>query len=312
MVSFSICLFLLTRILLTEEGTRFKTFANFAYKFEFNSMNFSNTHVRNLYWLVFSPCLKSEAAFEREQMLLTNELMDEWRSAHLTWFEELDMYPIPMGNFLTTQLQTTRLGMYAEKLLHFYFLHAPGFELLVANEQIPPTGVTESEIDFCVQWKGRILHIELAVKFFLETSGKEWVGPNRRDSLAQKWKKMSALQIPTARQALVERYGDSVESFVMLKGYFFRHLDTQNWWCTYAEILQQDLDGARFAFPEKSEWLSGFQGYTGRTMNIHRALDFLNTHFEQSKSSVAAIVLTKKGQQNVFIVHPEWDEVPMP
>jgi hypothetical protein len=291
---------------------RIESFANFALMFVFKSMNFSNPHVRNLYWLVFSPCLTTGSEFEHAALWLPNELMDEWKDAHLTWFEELDMYSVPMENFLTTELQSTRLGVYTEKLLHFYFLNAPGFRLLVANEQVPSTGITVSEIDFCVQWKERILHIELAVKFFLETSGKVWVGPNRRDSLAQKWGKMSSLQIPTARQILVERYGDSVESFVILKGYFFRHLDTQNWWCTSVELSRQQLDGARFAFPEKSEWLSAFQGYSGRTLNSHRATDYLTTHFEHSKSSVAAIVLTKKGQQNVFIVHPEWDEEPMP
>jgi hypothetical protein len=86
--------------------------------------------------------METRPNFEHTDMLLPIKLMREWKHSHLSWFGELDRHAHLLEEFLANQLKSTRLGMYAEKLLHFYFLHAPGFELLAANEQVPPSGKT--------------------------------------------------------------------------------------------------------------------------------------------------------------------------
>jgi hypothetical protein len=117
---------------------------------------------------------------------------------------------------------------------------------------------------------------------------------------------MYAMQIPTARQTLVDRYGDQVASYAMMKGYLFRHLESANCWCTLTEFEQYNWEGARFAFPEKSEWMTAFQGYTGKTMNTRTSLTYIRAHFAHSTNSLAVVVLSKRGQQNLFIVQDNW------
>ncbi|CAM9976693.1 unnamed protein product, partial [Chrysoparadoxa australica] len=94
-----------------------------------------------------------------------------------------------------------RLGFYAEGLMEYLLRNHPRFKLLAANRQVIEHGATLGELDFVFKdlQLNQIIHLELAVKFYLklpEVNGLEgFVGLNRNDTLARKWEKMKSIQL---------------------------------------------------------------------------------------------------------------------
>jgi hypothetical protein len=91
------------------------------------------------------------------------------------------------------------LGRYAEDLLEYYFQWGPTHRLVAARTQVSSEGRSLGEIDFLVirVRDERLLHIELATKFFLEMGG-TYIGPNGKELLVHKWQRFFAhqLQLP--------------------------------------------------------------------------------------------------------------------
>jgi len=268
-------------------------------------LKLSNSHVRNLSWLLFSPIIRVNEAYESECLLFPEELQSEWLALHNEWLIELDSSPGELNEFIVKANNIDRLGFYAEYLLQFFFSKSPYIELVWVNEQVIKEGVTETEIDFVIRFKQRLIHIELAVKYYLLTPSGEWVGPNAKDTFRRKWEKVSSLQIPTAKRVISEVFPtEKLESYFFIKGILFTHDEnSQNQW-----IYQNEQDvikgkGYRFAFPLKPNWMADFVEYNGRTFNQNE----LNTILEKgAKKATSLISLSKNKQKNYFIVTDDW------
>lgn len=270
------------------------------------TIKFANFHVKSLYWLLSSPLLLTNQAFEQRDRLFPDELRDEWLACHEAWFEEQDAVPVFVEQYMRDLSVHQPIGVYAERLLAYYFTHAPGFTLHIYNHQVIHEGQTVTEIDFCVEWRQRLIHIELSVKFFLRTSNDEWVGPNTADTLSAKWDKVLNLQLPAAHQYLVSCFSREIESYFFLKGYLFLNESGANQWMKLSRFLALEWEGARFAFLQKKDWFSSFYSYNGKTQPVFKAKKFAASHFSISDHSLALVVLTRTGQQNVFIVKDDW------
>ena len=111
-------------------------------------------------------------------------------------FREADMSRLVMPEPL-------RLGNRLERFFSFIIQESNQYELLAENIQISKNKITLGELDFLIYDKENklVLHVELAGKLYLyDPTIKEelarWIGPNRKDSLLKKTKKLREKQFP--------------------------------------------------------------------------------------------------------------------
>ncbi|QEY23411.1 DUF1853 family protein [Neisseria animalis] len=106
----------------------------------------------------------------------------------------LDQHPQPLHQYLSVHAPFgKRLGLYAEKLLAFWFDHAPHTELLAHNLPVPAADrQTVGAADFIVLLNGTPYHIELACKYYgsPDHSTDGLCGLNRQDRLRDKAAKL--------------------------------------------------------------------------------------------------------------------------
>lgn len=163
-----------------------------------DSGNYRDTAVRDLAWLLQSvPLLDRECFGDQLADLLPTET-DRARAA--AWLAALDADPVALHDALRERPQT-RLGLYAEQLLAFFFAHGPGPRLVAANRAVRVDGHTLGECDFLLEGHdGRALHWELAVKCYLHVGGDttslaQYVGPNLADRFDLKLDRMLTHQL---------------------------------------------------------------------------------------------------------------------
>ncbi len=97
-----------------------------------------------------------------------------------------------------------RLGHLAEKIVSELIKASSNFEMVDENIQIIEEKRTVGELDFVVKEidAGRLIHLELAYKFYLFDPSisaepiNNWIGPNRNDSLKEKLEKLKRKQFP--------------------------------------------------------------------------------------------------------------------
>ena len=184
----------------------------------------NNVHVRNIYWLLFSPSPIAEYSLD-DIPLFPEKWLWKLEKENRTFFEELDVNSTALEE-VVDGMKTSRLGLYAEVLLGYFFQHSPSTELVLHNFQLIEDKTTLGEIDFVIQLEGKLIHIELAIKFYL---GKEptdqfanWIGPSGNDNLHAKLNKIRTHQLPIAKSdKFKEQTGLIVESYFLLKGSFY-------------------------------------------------------------------------------------------
>ena len=159
--------------------------------------HFYHREVRDLAWALFQPSFFQHLP-NLKPSCLQRDYIDEKVN---DWLQALDKAPHHLFEHLKGQ-RATRLGIYFEQLLSFYFAYYPRFSLIAKNFQINDTQRTIGEYDFIVldHTTKQHLHIEVAVKFYIGLNPLDidipnntptydwhhWVGPNKKDSLAIK------------------------------------------------------------------------------------------------------------------------------
>lgn len=199
-----------------------------------------NPVVRDLAWAVFSDDLiLADALGPRPQALHACSLSD-LTPARLAWLQGLDRAPQPLLDHVGPRVGQ-RLGLYFESLWHFFLRSDPTVELLSHNLPVRDAGRTVGEFDCLYRCRdsGEIVHLELAVKFYLHTgpgSGgtgddrADWLGPGRRDRLDRKLTHLSGHQTrlsehPAAQCLLKSRDMVPDRMEVAVKGRLFRRPD---------------------------------------------------------------------------------------
>jgi hypothetical protein len=291
--------------------------------------------VRALAWLLDAPDLLDVHDPHWEGRIATLGLMTP---ATERWLLELDQDPSALDAALGAKVHT-RLGLYAEKLMAFYFawqgrLVAHGVQVRAGRD------ATVGEFDFLLDaGPDGVEHIEFATKFYLLQGGVDggigedakasfdsFVGPNLADSLGRKMRKVFDHQLQLgahpAAQALLPRPVTAARALV--KGWLFYPAGTyfamdgisaghcRGFWCALSELAQMDAD--RFLILPRLEWLAPFRA-SSATWMLDRAqlMAELADHFANSGTPVlVAVVREEHGSiietERGFIVPDDWRE----
>lgn len=287
--------------------------------------------VRALAWLLDAPDL-----LDAQDPLWAGRIatLDPPGPALADWLARLDHDPTPLDQALGDKVHT-RLGLYAEKLLAFYFaqqgrLVAHGLQVRASAND------TVGEFDFLLDDGPEGLeHIEFATKFYLlDGEGgaqQDWqlnalVGPNLADSLGLKMRKVFERQLSLgahpAAQALLPR--PVTRARALVKGWLFYPAGSwpqmrgiaaghcRGFWCALDEI--DSLAGEEFLMLPRLQWLAPFRAASATWMLDRAQLHAeLSAQFETASTPVlVAVVRHTPGLieeiERGFIVPNDWRE----
>jgi hypothetical protein len=283
--------------------------------------------VRALAWLLDAPDLLDVGDPYWEGRIAT---LGPMTPETARWLAELDADPAPLDAALGAKMHT-RLGLYAEQLMAFYFAHqgrlvAHGLQVRASRND------TVGEFDFLLDaGGGGVEHIEFATKFYLlqgdSTAGFDtFVGPNLADSLGRKMRKVFDRQLalgshPAAQDVLPRPV---VAARALVKGWLFYPRGTcqamqgitaghcRGFWCALEEL--DALPGDRFLILPRLQWLPPFRALSATWMLDKAQLAAeLDDHFLVSDAPVlVALVREEPGGivefERGFIVPDDWRE----
>lgn len=239
----------------------------------------SHPHVRTLAWLLDAPDLLDAGDPVWEHRIAS---LGEVTPALGHWLERLDADPAPLEAALGARV-FTRLGLYAEKLMAFYY--AEHGQLVAHGLQVRGDGQgTIGEFDFLLDAGSEgVEHIEFATKFYLLEGSDAarldtFVGPNLADSLGKKMRKIFSRQLELgahpAAQAMLER--PVIRARALVKGWLFYPAGVQaptggisaehcrGFWCSVAEVAA--LPAARYVILPRMQWLAPYRGDDGEAV----------------------------------------------
>jgi hypothetical protein len=244
-------------------------------RFEARWGHLAQPRVRALAWLLDAPDLLDAGDPHWQGRIASAPPVT---AATEAWLAQLDAHPQALDAAMGERTYT-RLGLYAEKLMAFYYrehgmLVAHGLQVRAARND------TVGEFDFLLDaGPGAVEHIEFATKFYLLQEGAgagfdAFLGPNLADSLGRKMRKIFDHQLQLgshpAAQALLPR--PVVRARALVKGWLFypqgetsagAGLDTAHCrgrWCALDELDR--LEGERFVVLPKLQWLAPYKGET--------------------------------------------------
>ncbi|MGV3742376.1 MAG: DUF1853 family protein [Burkholderiaceae bacterium] len=290
----------------------------------------NDPHVRSLAWLLDSPSLLAPGAPQWQGKVGSLNIELEPLKQ---WLIRLDSAPDELHTWLNVH-PVQRLGRYAEKLMAFYFMRqgsliSHGLQLRGPNQE------TLGEFDFLLSVEGRVLHLEMATKFYLlETEDAlpdrshvvdYFIGPNLADTLGLKMRKIIDKQLslgrhPAARSQLPYRINMS-EAFI--KGWLFYHgpylpdIDDsglsedhcRGFWCTVSE-LEQRAEQHYLVLPRLS-WLSPAKSHIDRLLDKQSLLAMLTEKFQRETMPVLVAIMESQRDSAIetrrgFIVPDDW------
>jgi hypothetical protein len=287
--------------------------------FESRWPHLSNPHVRALAWLLDAPDLLDPAAPHWQGRIASLGPMPQ---ATAGWLAALESDPSPLTAALGDK-HYSRLGLYAEKLMAFYFaeqgqLHAHGLQVRADRTD------TIGEFDFLLREGADLVHIEFATKFYLldaNATGADFnglIGPNLADTLGAKMRKIFEKQLsladhPAARALLPQPVA---RAQALVKGWLFypdgvppmagiSQPHCHGFWMTQAQAA--GLPEQQYAIMPRLQWLAPLKTDAG----IGKAELLAALHDAAAPVMVAA--LQRVGEYLVeerrgFVVPDSWRE----
>lgn len=196
----------------------------------------------------------------------------------LNGIKQLDL-PVIKETCYTKEIEKKlRLGHLVEYYVEHEFDSHDEIEIMAKNLQINDDSRTLGEFDFIIYNKGQLQQIEVVYKFYLRDKSlssdpiKQWIGPNRNDSLMQKLNKISNAQFPvlSTTEAIKTLHSlgintDDIEQRVYFKAELYTSVDDKEQISPLNEAalagryysidqLQQFVD-SKFYIPVKHDWL---------------------------------------------------------
>lgn len=287
--------------------------------------NLSHQYQRDLLWSILGPSLL-DCDWAPET--------PKWLAAYST--DQLLQSISSVRNPNT--FRSPRLGLMFEQLWHRFFeLNDLRYQ---ANIQIRDEQKTLGELDLLFTASNddpaittaQNHHIELALKFYLGF-GEDWIGPNRRDYLAEKIRHTHDHQLPlsehpVALARLTENHWRDMYSQAVMRGCLFypaadnirtylpAEVADQHWrgqWCWFKDSKEY-LPHSRWYILSKPQWISPAQ--TEFSVSRERLLEHINIHFKYLVSAVCAVevVQNQQGkwceQQRWLIMPDHWPNIP--
>jgi hypothetical protein len=194
--------------------------------------DFKHRCVQDLAWVIYSPSLmigNSHGDYCNSRWLDDAWWQTEYQAC-LPALIALDNDPEPLIQALANR-KTQRLGEHFECLVNYWLNISPNYRCLLQNYVLYQPNhkhrKTLGELDFIIQQQttGKIIHLEVAAKFYLaRTNGQQlddWYGANLNDLFSRK-----VAHIHQHQSQLAHHYADLLpytidESWIMLKGRLF-------------------------------------------------------------------------------------------
>ena len=241
----------------------------------------------------------------------------------LPWQHWLDAQQPPL------QFRSPRLGLMFEQLWHQYFRLCDMQWL--ANVQIQDDKRTLGELDLLIRPETGhgAYHLELALKFYLGI-GDDWIGPNRRDYLADKIRHTRDKQLPLANhlitQQTLQQHGwpllrssspqspqqpqlqPQPQSQALMRGCLFhpadpainatlpKEVNPQHWSGEWIHHQQSDqlLPDSRWFLLSKPQWIS--PACVDFSVDKATLLRHCNAHFHYLDTALCAVEVQKNDQ----------------
>jgi len=294
-------------------------------------------HVRALAWLLDSPDLLDPAAPHWQGKIAT---LGPATPAVANWLADLDADPAALDLALGNRFYS-RLGLYAEKLMAFYFaqhgmLAAHGLQVRDGKNG------TVGEFDFLLRegTGAGLRHIEFATKFYLLDGDPDrgnynrLVGPNLADTLGLKMRKIFKTQLQLAEHAAAQQVLPAPvhTAQALVKGWLFHHPSDpkahiegispdhcRGYWRTLGE--QASLQGERFIVMPRLQWLAPLRTPAGRCdeplpvtpapLSRQALLDVLEEKFATDANPVLVATVREEGGwleevERGFVVPDDW------
>jgi hypothetical protein len=284
-------------------------------------------HVRALAWLLDAPDLLDPASPHWQNRIAS---LGPMASETADWLAALQQDPIPLESALGTR-HYSRLGLYAEKLMAFYF--AEHGKLVAHGLQVRANrNDTVGEFDFLLRDGDDLVHIEFATKFYLldaDTAGAGFnglIGPNLADTLGAKMRKifdkqLSLAQHPAAQPLLPQPVA---RAQALVKGWlFYPHIadaatmegisqpHCNGFWMTLSQA--QNLPDGHYTIMPRLHWLAPLKSPADAAMRKLELLAALADQMAQLSAPVMVTSMREKGewlveQRRGFIVPDDWHE----
>jgi len=184
----------------------------------------SSQYVRDLVWAINSPPLLRSDGSDHVPGLNPDAIDPE----HLTAF--------------CAERSEHRVGHYFENLIHYWLKHIRRVEIIAHRLPVRDEEKTLGELDFIFRDEaGRLVHWEVAVKFYLVTAEDppRHLGPNTSDSLARKALRLRQHQLPLSGLL----YDGIAERHAFVKGLIHHHAFAPNPQPTSDDLHPQHLRG---------------------------------------------------------------------
>jgi hypothetical protein len=274
-------------------------------------------HVRALAWLLVSPNLLDKSVQELSGRVAHLSEIQPYRPSEVVhWLNELDQNPTRLHEFIALH-KTNRLGMYAEKLLGFYFKH---LGILFSNNLQVHGNLNETlgEFDFLLNQPNGLLHLELATKFYLFEeyfeSGEpanlfDYFGPNLNDTLGAKLSKIFNQQLSLSQQQASVKLLPMpiVNAQALVKGWLFYHSASHDqhlalgvsashcrgFWWTQNEFEQ--LNYSNGLILQRLSWLAPAQTNVDAALSKALLNDAIARGFQVSETPVLVAIMKRSG-----------------
>lgn len=231
-----------------------------------------------------------------------------------TWLTQLDQLTTSPISF------HPRLGKYFEHLIAYFLSNNPiaPTPIVEQNKVVYGTqnGVRETrgELDLIVEDNRQLVHIEVAVKFYLQTTinGDQFLGPNSKDALATKLQRLQSHQLPLSKTLQLNNFNKSV---YWLKGCLFKPWDkksrSQDQWMRFENLKSFVEENEEiYTVLNKSRWLGG--QWNSPTQPTNEILNLVHNALETGSNGVM-LMATSSGDNidlpaRVMIVPNHWPE----
>lgn len=201
-------------------------------------------------------------------------------SETVTGVPSFELKNLQLPSTLDFELPTNlRLGHLAERVVAGALHAARNYHVVYENVQIKQGNTTLGELDFILQNKetNALVHMELAYKFYLYDPSianepvKNWIGPNRNDSLVQKLDKLHTKQFqllhsPEAQAQFTDLQNQPIAQQLCLLTNLFVPLGFDvhqipqyqyaltGYYVDYASFLARASQPAQYYVPKKKAW----------------------------------------------------------
>ncbi len=211
---------------------------------------------------------------------ITSILNTKSLDSSITGFNTFELAELKLKNTPTFKLPNNlRLGHLVERIVSELIKASSNYSLLHESLQIKKDKKTIGELDFLIvnQETNQLTHLELAYKFYLYDPSisdehlTNWIGPNRRDSLQQKLKKLNNHQFPLLHHPATSNILNNLDISnlnqalcLMASLYVPQNLDKEliqkytpyikGFYLTVDLFQKQDHSGTKYYIPPKSKW----------------------------------------------------------